>query len=186
MISEEQTVTITAAESGNAQWMGPELLFPEQFNLKESRPTKASDCYALGMAIYEILSGRTPFYRYSNYAVVLKILEGERPVRPQEPEGGRFTDGIWEILELCWQHQPTHRISAKTVLLYLEGGSLPSDLPRDANGDVTTMDVGDQSDDGSDGDRYVSTGFHLRLVVDFFWVEPSMVTRCEEAHTTNR
>jgi serine/threonine protein kinase len=160
MISEEQSATITAAQSGSAQWMSPELLLPEQFNLKESRPNKASDYYALGMVIYEILSGKIPFYQYSAYAAVLKILRGERPTRLEEPEGGWFTDDMWEILELCWQHRPARRICAKAVLLYLEGGSPSSVLPRDWNGDEM-MDVDEECDDDTEEDQYVSAGFHF-------------------------
>jgi len=36
--------------------MSPELLDPERFGMPESednRPTRQSDCYALGMVIYE-------------------------------------------------------------------------------------------------------------------------------------
>jgi len=37
--------------------MSPELLDPERFGIPESednRPTRQSDCYALGMVIYEV------------------------------------------------------------------------------------------------------------------------------------
>ena len=37
--------------------MSPELLDPERFGVPESednRPTRQSDCYALGMVIYEV------------------------------------------------------------------------------------------------------------------------------------
>jgi len=37
--------------------MSPELLDPERFRMPESernRPTRQSDCYALGMVIYEV------------------------------------------------------------------------------------------------------------------------------------
>jgi len=37
--------------------MSPELLDPERFGMPESednRPTRQSDCYALGMVIYEV------------------------------------------------------------------------------------------------------------------------------------
>ena len=37
--------------------MSPELLHPERFGMPESegnRPTRQSDCYALGMVIYEV------------------------------------------------------------------------------------------------------------------------------------
>jgi serine/threonine protein kinase len=174
MISEEQSAATTAAESGNARWMSPELLVPDQFNLKESCPTKASDCYALGMVIYEILSGKIPFYEDSTYAAVLKILEGKRPTRPQESKGGRFTDGIWEMLGRCWRHQPTHRISAKSVPLYLVN------LPQDSYGDVMMMDVDDQLDDTSEEDEYVSP-FSFPSQLDLFGIGPP-ITSGDERH----
>ena len=39
---------------GTRQWMSPELLNPEAFGLDDRRPTKESDCYALGMVVYEV------------------------------------------------------------------------------------------------------------------------------------
>ena len=102
--------------------MSPELLDPESFNLgKKARPTKESDYYALGMVIYEVLSGRTPFAPTRGPVVVCKVLEGERPERPQGDEGKPFTDVMWSVLERCWKPQPSDRPSAKTVLLCLEG-----------------------------------------------------------------
>jgi hypothetical protein len=34
--------------------MSPELMWPEKFNFKDSKPRKASDVYALGIVIYEV------------------------------------------------------------------------------------------------------------------------------------
>ncbi|KAF9645406.1 kinase-like protein [Thelephora ganbajun] len=119
-------IFISSGPRGTPRWMSPELLDPESFGLKESRPTKESDCYALGMVIYEVLSGRTPFAQRSFPAVILRVLKGERPGRPQGKEGELFTDAIWGILELCWKPQPSDRASAKAVLLCLEGAPLPS------------------------------------------------------------
>ena len=34
--------------------MSPELLDPDRFGNGDRRPTKRSDCYALGMVIYEV------------------------------------------------------------------------------------------------------------------------------------
>ena len=39
---------------GTTRWMSPELLDPERFGSSDERPTKQSDCYAFGMAIYEV------------------------------------------------------------------------------------------------------------------------------------
>ena len=61
IVSDQSTVLSSCIQGGTIQWMSPELLDPERFDLKETRPTKESDCYALGMVIYEVLSGQTPF-----------------------------------------------------------------------------------------------------------------------------
>ena len=112
---------ITPTEGGTTRWMSPELLDPESFGLRNIHPTKESDCYALGMVIYEVLSGQVPFYQRNGPAVILKVLGGEQPERPQGMQGAWFTDELWGLLERCWKRQPHDRPSIKTLLEYLEG-----------------------------------------------------------------
>jgi len=124
--------------------MSPELLDPDKFGLKESRPTKESDCYALGMVIYEVLSGKKPYAPYKGPAVIRKVLDGERPVRPQGEEGKLFTDDMWRVVQLCWKPQPGDRTTAKAVLWGLKGDS--SSLRSSSN---VGVDVDDQYDSAS-------------------------------------
>lgn len=118
------------------QFMSPELLVPACFGLGGRYPTKESDCYALGMVIFEVLSGQVPFSQNDHWVVRFHVMHGRRPSRPQGNMGELFTDGIWEILELCWKHQPGDRISAKDVLLHLEQIQSPLQLPPGVGGDV--------------------------------------------------
>ena len=110
--------------------MSPELLDPGRFGLTEGHPTKESDCYALGMTIYEVLGGEMPFAPPAFF----KILNGQCPERPQGKGGALFTDDLWRILGLCWEYQPGERTNAKVVLQCLERASLllrpPSDMDR--------------------------------------------------------
>ena len=103
--------------------MSPELFDPEKFDLKDSRQTKHSDCYALGMVVYEVLSGRVPFYRHNGPAVIWAIMKGERPKKPRGEGGTWFTDGIWSVMERCWVPNPGDRPSVEDVLQCLERAS---------------------------------------------------------------
>ena len=100
--------------------MSPELLDPE---IQDRRHTTRSDCYALGMVMYEVLSGRAPFYRYPSFAIPGKVIAGDRPERPQGAEEAWFTDDIWEAVERCWKPQPGNRPNVEVVLQCLEGVS---------------------------------------------------------------
>ena len=146
--SDQPTATSATMLNGAAQFMSPERIAPGLFGLGHGCPTKESDCYALGMVIYEVLSGRMPFSQGRDAETMLRVLDGTRPGRPQGDVGKLFTDGMWEILECCWKHQPVDRISAKDVLLRLERIPSPLRLPDDVDEDMETV-TGDQSDDAS-------------------------------------
>jgi len=105
---------------GTLRWMSPELIVPEKFGFTNTRPTIHSDCYALGMVIYEIISGHLPFHKDTHLRVVIKISEGKHP-----PRGTQFTDSLWEMLEWCWEPRPNARPSIGEILQCLETG-LPS------------------------------------------------------------
>ena len=142
-IASDQSIFISSCVGGGTiQWMSPELLDPGRFGFTESRPTKESDCYALGMVIYEVLSGHAPFAPFRLTPVIWKVLNGERPERSQGKGGALFPDDLWGTLELCWKHQPGDRINAKVVLQCLE--RTPS-LPR------SSFDAGGVVGTGTDG-----------------------------------
>ena len=145
--SDQPTHTSSPVWGGTTRWMSPELLNPEPFGLKESHPTKESDCYALGMVVYEVLSGRRPFTSSKDHKFILMVLDGKRPERPEGKEGRLFTDAIWKMLELCWKHQPSDRPSAKTVLLCLEGTPPPPPWPPSDGGGVVETDADDHRSD---------------------------------------
>ena len=105
----------SALTGGTTRWMSPELLDPEQFGLDHGRPTKESDCYALGMVIYEVLTGRPPFAPLKDHVVTRKVTDGKRPERPEGVKGTWFTDELWEMLALCWATDAQSRPSIEAV-----------------------------------------------------------------------
>jgi hypothetical protein len=116
--------------------MSPELFCADQSDLGTVRLTKRSDCYALGMVIYEVLSGQAPFAPFHPYIVIRKVIGCERPGRPKRgPEAMWFTDGLWSILNQCWATKPQLRPSAVVVLECLEQASRELDVNGWVNGD---------------------------------------------------
>lgn len=128
--------------AGTTRWMSPELLDTDRPGFEHSRPTKESDCYALGMVILEVLTGRAPFPRDSELVVVRKILDGERPERPQGMKGAWFTDDTWSTLRRCWSPQPTHRPTVGAIFECLERASPTwQPLPSGVGSDTETSDT---------------------------------------------
>jgi len=131
--------------------MSPELLDPDQFGLKDSKPTKESDCYALGMVVYEVLSGQAPFAQSKDFIVMRKVIEGERPEIPEGAEKAWFTGDLWRMLQLCWETQPRSRPSIAAVQGCLERTSRAWEPPapsadQDAEMDEDTWDLTTVSD----------------------------------------
>jgi len=156
--SDQSGATSSTTEGGTIPWMSPERLDPYRFGLQECHPTKESDCYALGMVVYEVLSGRVPFVPHRGPIVISKVLGGERPERPLEEEGVRFTDTIWKTLEDCWKPRPSDRPSLDIVLRCLQGAQTGS---------------GDQSDDSGGFSpfyhRFTLTTFATHRIVGYTW-----------------
>ena len=123
LISNYSLMSFTAG--GTYRWMSPELLDPERFGMPQSednRPTEQSDCYALGMVIYEVcvhanksvfvngqlvisqvLCGHRPYVEiWSDSLVIKKVMEGIRPEKPEEAACLGFSSELWEIVERCW------------------------------------------------------------------------------------
>ena len=124
--------------------MSPELIDPQRFGFESSRPTKHSDCYALGMVVYEIISGHFPFHQHGDLNVILKVLAGELPSR----EAG-FTDSLWKMLELCWTPKPNDRLSIEDILQRLEAIQILPELPPGVDEEVGDYDDWDESENGS-------------------------------------
>ena len=138
-------------QGGTVRWMSPERIAPQQFGFKSSRPTVASDCYALGMVVYEIISGNLPFHKDIDITVSMKVVGGEHPSR-----GVRFTESLWRMLEMCWEPQPNNRPSIEGVLQCLEVVSSLLEPPSPGVGDEVgegDEDNGDDEDEDGDNDE---------------------------------
>ena len=98
--------------------MGPELLVPENFGLDRTRLTKSSDCYALGMVIYETISGNVPFHEFMDMVVATRVIQGKHPSRCAV-----FPEDVWTTMESCWTFQPHDRPGISDILQRLRAAS---------------------------------------------------------------
>ena len=150
LVPSQSTFLSSCIDTGAVRWMSSELLNPEKFGLSRRQQTKESDCYALGMVAYEILSGCAPFGTNGSFAVLRKVLNGEHPKRPQGEAGKLFTDDIWDVLDRCWETEPRERASAKDVLRCLGENPPAADRDNDES-DVASFDsLYDELDDAGD------------------------------------
>ncbi|EUC60960.1 tyrosine kinase family catalytic domain protein [Rhizoctonia solani AG-3 Rhs1AP] len=110
----DRTLRFTATTGGlscTLRWSAAEIL-------QQTNPhTEASDVYALGMTIYETISGEIPYHGKNEYNVIrLVTLEKELPERPScIPVGDEKADMLWKLLTQCWSYEPEARPSASQV-----------------------------------------------------------------------
>ncbi|EMD33245.1 hypothetical protein CERSUDRAFT_142885 [Gelatoporia subvermispora B] len=113
-----QLKTITVA-AGSLRWMSPELLDPEAYELLKSESTPQSDIYALSFVIWEIFTGRVPYYQYTNDGnAVARIIRGDRPRRPLRAIGLGLSDQFWAFMETCWHPEPQVRPHVRAAVEY--------------------------------------------------------------------
>ena len=104
--------------------MGPELLAPEKFGFDKTRLTTSSDCYALGVVIYETISGKVPFHECMEMVVYARVVLGEHPSRCAV-----FPEDVWKTMESCWTFQPHDRPEIADILQCLRAASNSSKSP---------------------------------------------------------
>jgi serine/threonine protein kinase len=104
----------------------PEYVAPEV--VAGATPSPASDVYALGVVLYELVCGRSPFRGGSPTEVLRRHGECVAVPAPGMPAA------LWPVIESCMAHDPRLRPSAATVVGRLRGAEAALDgfeaLPR--------------------------------------------------------
>lgn len=111
------TVVATPGAIGASRWLAPEILNPFHGSdgtlVVESKP---ADVFAFAMVAVEVFTGKVPFEGRRNEAVVVRILQGQRPEMPVNFQGVGLTDETWKLLKKCWQQSPGKRPTMKEVV----------------------------------------------------------------------
>ncbi|KAG8945578.1 hypothetical protein FRC04_000712 [Tulasnella sp. 424] len=94
---------MTMADSGrdNVGYMSPELI-------EEGNYTQATDVYAFGALVLEILSGHPPFYKLPYIQAMIQITKRDKPVPDDHPELSSSSP-FWELMQRCWTTIPDDR-----------------------------------------------------------------------------
>jgi serine/threonine protein kinase len=104
--------------SCNVRWHAPELLGGD-----DVKPTKASDVFAFGMSILELVTKQAPYsHRKRDLTVIMDINNGHLPLRPTKPEDvSRWMhDEVWDLLNRCWYFMAQERMNIGDVAIRLE------------------------------------------------------------------
>jgi serine/threonine protein kinase len=91
---------------GIIPYVAPEILQGQKY-------TKASDIYSFGMIMWELMTGRRPFWDQShNSDLIIEICDGLRPpiVTNNVPEG------YIELMKECWHSDPDERPTASSLV----------------------------------------------------------------------
>ena len=101
----------TSLKADNPRWLAPELF-------EGQPPSLASDIYAFGIVMWEVLMLSIPWEGETSWAIAEQIRQGQRPSFEHNgkvcslPAFKSYT----ELMEHCWTTDASSRPTAETVL----------------------------------------------------------------------
>ena len=115
--------TMTGAAVGTAAYMSPEQVRGDQADHR-------SDIYSLGIMLYEMLSGETPYHGDSTFQIMVKHIN--EPLPDIQAIEANTPNSLVNILERALSKNPDHRFqTAKEMAAALTTASLQLQSPMD-------------------------------------------------------
>lgn len=107
-------LTATGVGLGTPSYMSPEQILGERLDFR-------SDQFALGIVLYQMLSGRKPFVEDAGQSVLEKIRTAAPPPLTADKSGARLPAELLAILDRCLQKRRQDRfLSPQDLVLALE------------------------------------------------------------------
>ncbi len=133
-----QDLTEPGFVAATVHYAAPELL--------RGKPGKGSDVYALGVVLYEILTGRRPFEATNQAELFSMILDpGVRPPTLAEARpGSAFPPGLQAVIDRALERDPEKRFSSPTEFSATFVGLVPelAETVRVPVADLPDLDAG--------------------------------------------
>jgi len=125
----------TELEGGTMRFMPPELLGPEKFGMRNSKPTTQGDIYAFGLVIFQVceegrghrlvtyivqaLTGEIQIRGLGHVGFIYSAMEGLRPDKPENASAIGFSDSLWDFIRRCWGADMDLRSQVEEVVAHL-------------------------------------------------------------------
>ena len=122
-------------QGGTLMFMSPELLMPSKVGSTESVPTPEADIFAYGLVIYQVcghgrdhslftyifqvLTGRLPFPGLGMAEIVMNVVQGVRPIKPENASAIGLSDPLWSFVQRCWDGEMELRPKVAEVVSQL-------------------------------------------------------------------
>jgi eukaryotic-like serine/threonine-protein kinase len=157
-----EQLTRTGSTMGTIKYMSPEQV--------EARPVTArSDLFSLGVVLYELVTGRTPFER-SSEASTLHAIAGEEP-EPMARYSANVSDDFQRIITKLLARDPAHRYQTAadvradlSHLSAVENSVCPLPVPSTPDESVIVLPFENSSADPEND--YFSDGLTEEIITD--------------------
>ena len=117
----------------------PKYMSPEQ--IRGDRVDGRADVYALGIILYEMLTGKVPFDRATSVNILMAHVHDEAPSMRETNPLIAVSSALEEIVARCLAKDPAHRLgSMGEVLEALKAAGAPS-----ATGTIGTIAIADRN-----------------------------------------
>lgn len=97
------------------------LLYMSPQQIAHERPTPSMDVYALGVTLYELLSGNPPHHKLTHGEILARKCDSSRPPFPLAKLRPEIDRHITELVDRCLRYEAVERPTAGELLDVLDG-----------------------------------------------------------------